>query len=86
LPDSRRSSQRVAQSVEVKRYQDRVGRSLTVSPDPIAGAVELAAVCRVYPDKETYALVAEARAGVPVGLGVAALQLATGRAQDESKD
>jgi hypothetical protein len=72
---------------EVKRYRSRVKPDSKGRPgDPVAAAEELAAVCVVYPDPDAYAALCEARPGIHVQLGVAAIQLAAGRADDAGKD
>jgi hypothetical protein len=72
---------------EVKRYRSRVKpNAKTGEPgDAVAAAEELASVCRVYPGEDEYAALLEARPGLHVQLGVAAIQLAAGRAEDAGK-
>jgi hypothetical protein len=79
---------RCAKPVELARYRDSVrpapdGRK---QPDHVKAGEQLATLCRVYPDDDTYAKVRDARPGIHLQLGVAALELATGREQAESKD
>jgi hypothetical protein len=63
--------------IEIKRYQSRLKKGRDgEEPDPIAAGQEVGAVCRIYPDDETWAKVLKARPGVVVALGVAALRLA----------
>lgn len=71
---------------ELKRYRDTVKTKRDGSlGDPIDAAIKVAAVCLVYPDKETFGRVIEARPGVDVQLGLAALKLASAKAEDEGK-
>jgi len=70
----------------VKRYQDRVrpkrdGRA----GDPQAAAEELATVCVCYPDKDVFEFMVDARPGLRVQCGLAALRLAVGREQELGK-
>lgn len=72
--------------IYVKRYQDRVkpkrdGRM----GDAQEAAEELAAVCVVYPGKEAFDAMVEARPGLRVQCGLAALKLAVGRESDLGK-
>jgi hypothetical protein len=77
----------VPKPAEVKRYRSRIKPDSKGRPgDAVAAAEELAAVCRVYPDDDTYAALCEARPGIHVQLGVAAIQLAAGQAEDQGKD
>jgi hypothetical protein len=77
---------RCPKPVEVKRYRDRVKPKKDGSPgDSLGGALELAAVCRVYPDADTYAALLEARPGVDAQLGLLAIQLSAGKAEAAGK-
>jgi hypothetical protein len=77
---------RTPKGPEIKRYRDRVkDKGNGKSGDPIAAAIELAAVCRVYPPKEAYDLILEARPGIDTQIGVEALKLASGKAASEGK-
>jgi len=70
----------------MKRYRDMCKTKNEKHPDYIAAAEMLAAVCRVYPpEQDDYKKVLDARPGVHVQLGVAAMKLGSGREQDESK-
>jgi hypothetical protein len=75
---------------EMKRYQSRIKPHETrhgkpVTPDYAEAASELASVCLVYPDADTYERLCTARPGLAVQLGVAAVKLSTGQAEDEGK-
>lgn len=77
---------KAAYAIALQRYRDSVkaqgdGRT----PDYVKAGEQLASLCVVYPDADTYAKVREARPGVHLQLGMAALELATGRAQAEGK-
>lgn len=77
---------RTPKPAEVKRYRDRVKPDRKGNPPDYAEhGAELAAVCLLYPDKETYAKLCEARSGLPVQLGTAALELATGAESEAGK-
>ena len=76
---------RTPRPVEVKRYRDSVRPKGDKAPDAAAAAEQLAAVCRIYPDAETLAKMAEARPGLNVQLGVAAVGLAMGAEAAEGK-
>lgn len=77
---------RAPTTLEIKRYRDRVKPRKDGKPgDPVAAAEEIASVCRVYPDADTYAQVLEARPGVHIQLGLEVMKLATGRAQEDAK-
>lgn len=70
----------------MKRYRDMCKTKNEKSADYIGAAEMLAAVCRVYPiEQEDYKKIVDARPGVHVQLGVAAMKLGSGREQDESK-
>ena len=68
---------------EIKRFQ---ARTKGKDPDVVAAATELAEACLLYPQGEAYAQLVEARPGLPVQLGTAAIRLATGQAEAEGKD
>lgn len=73
--------------LELKRYRARVQPRKDGKPvDAVGAAEEIASVCQVYPEKDTYALVLDARPGLHVQLGLAVLRLATGKAEEEGKD
>jgi hypothetical protein len=77
---------RCPKPIELKRYRDTVKTKKDGTPgDPIGAAIMVGGVCRVYPDAETFAKVLEARPGVDVQLGLAALKLASAKAEDEGK-
>lgn len=77
---------RTPKSPEIKRYRDRVkDKGNGKAGDQVAAAIELAAVCRIYPPKEAYDLILEARPGIDTQLGVEALKLASGKASSEGK-
>ncbi len=69
---------------EIKRYRDRI-RKDGGKGDPVAAAEEIAAVCRVYPDADTYKAMLDARPGIHVQLGVEAVKLASGQADADQK-
>jgi hypothetical protein len=73
---------RCPSSAEFKRYRARLKEK---NPDPIKAAEELGTSCRVYPDATAFETLLAARAGILTQLGVAAVQLATGRAVEEGK-
>lgn len=75
---------------QLKRFRDRTtphkdGRNREVQPDTVKAAEELVAVCLVYPDKDAYERMCQARAGLPVSLGAAAVKLAVGVEEAEGK-
>lgn len=79
---------RCPKPVEFKRFQDRV-RPKNVDGmlgDTAMATAEIGAVCQVYPvDADIRAQLHEARPGLLVQLGGAALDLARGRAEAEGK-
>jgi hypothetical protein len=78
---------RAPRPVEVKRYRDSVKPNRKGDPpDYAAAATQLAAIVRVYPDKEVYEAMCEACPGLPVQLGTAALELVTARDAAAGKD
>ena len=81
---------RTPKPIEIKRYQDmgaKAKRDGGVNVEAaIAAAKALTAVVLVYPDKETFARMVEARPQLDCDVGLAALKLAKGKAADEGKD
>jgi hypothetical protein len=73
---------RCATPVEVKKFQDRLRED---KPDHAAAAREVGAVCRVYPDADTWANLIAARPIVAVQAGTAALTLASGKIREAGK-
>jgi hypothetical protein len=68
---------------EVKRYQDRIKRDKSATAE---AAEEIGKVAVIYPsDPDVVAKLYDSRPGLPVQLGVAALNLATGKDADEGK-
>jgi hypothetical protein len=73
-----------------KRYRERI-RPRTGANGKIeigdlnAAAEELASVCRVYPDDETYARMLEKRPGIHAQLGRAAADLASAAEEELAK-
>jgi hypothetical protein len=55
-------------------------------PDGFAAHEELASVCVVYPERETYAKLCDALGGLHLQVGVAAAKLAEGKKAEEGKD
>jgi len=79
---------RVPKPAELKRYRARI-KHRDGQVDVVAAneaAEELAASCLVYPDKEIFAAMCEARPGLKAQLGSRASQLAAGKAAEEEKD
>lgn len=78
---------RCPKPVEMKRFRDQVRphKKTGELPDSIGPAEVLATVCLVYPDRETYAKMCEARPGISVTIGGMAVSLATGRDEAEGK-
>ena len=74
---------RCASDAEVKRYQDRLREE---KPDLAGAAREVGALCRKYPDAETWAKLIAARPIVSVQVGTAALNLAAGKIRTAGKD
>jgi hypothetical protein len=70
---------------EIKRYRDQVQGRKGGEPNYALGAETLGACCLVYPDKETFEKVGAARPGACSALGLAALKLATAKADDDAK-
>lgn len=77
---------RCPKPVELKRFRVRVTpKNDKDKPDAAEAAAELAAVCRIYPDADTYARLCDARPGLATQLGSKAVDLATGKAESEGK-
>lgn len=77
---------RTPKSVEMKRYRARV-KGADKNPElAVQAAVELAKVCLVYPDGETFARMAEARPNLEVDAGALALNLCISARQAEGKE
>jgi hypothetical protein len=78
---------RCPKPAEIKRFRDRVTpKHEKHTPDTAAAAEELAAVCRIFPDKDAYATLCAARGGLAVQLGAKAMGLAIGKDDAEGKD
>lgn len=78
---------RCPKPAELKRYRVRVTpKHEKDHPDTAAAAEELADICRIYPDKDTYTKLCAARPGLAVQLGARAVNLATGKSEAEGKD
>lgn len=82
---------RAPKSGELKRYRDRLRpqkdrRNREIEPDAFGAAEELAEVCLVYPDKETYERLLVARPAAAMQLGVIASRLGSGKEEDAGKD
>jgi hypothetical protein len=72
--------------VELKRYRSRITpKDQKHVPDYTTAAEELAETCLVYPEREAFAKVCEARPGLKVQLGVLASDLGVGKAEREGK-
>jgi hypothetical protein len=77
---------RCPKPAEVKRFRARLKpKHEKDHPDQFAAAEELAAACRIYPDKETYDKLCVARAGIAGQLSGEAMKLATGKEEAEGK-
>lgn len=77
---------RAPKPAELKRFRTRVTpKHEKDRPDSGAAAEELAAVCVIFPDAETYARLCTARPGLAVQLGSKAVDLATGKVEAEGK-
>jgi hypothetical protein len=81
---------RTPKPAEMKRYRDGCKPDKNGRSDALGPAILLAEICRVYPPRDEdgtalYARVCEARPGVNVQLGVLAVKLAAGKAEDEGK-
>ena len=74
---------------EIKRFRDRLKKSSRdndgKSVDYEGACEEIGACCRVYPDDETYKRLLDARPGIHVPLGAAAVALAGVREAAEGK-
>lgn len=66
----------------LKVYKDRLREA---KPNPTKAAEEIGLACLVYPDKETFASLDEARPGMSTEVGLAALKLATSREAAEGE-
>lgn len=81
---------RCPKPVDIKRFRDEVTptkdhRNREVPADREAACERLARVCLVYPDKDTFARLCEARPGIAVQLGGEAVKLAVGVEESEGK-
>ncbi len=81
---------RVPNPNQMKRYRSRVkpgkdSRNRDKDIDYEGAAAELGESCRVYPDKETFDRLCEARPGLLVQVGLRALELGTGEEEAEGK-
>ncbi len=78
---------RAPKDAEIKRYRAGLkvkdGQLDTAASN--AAAEQLGAVCVVYPDKETFAKMCEARAALKSQVGARASALSTGKAAEEGK-
>lgn len=78
---------RCPSSPEMKRFRSRVKPTKGDKPvDYVAPTEELALTCLVYPDRETFEKVCEARPGLMMQVGTAALKLGTAEADAAGKD
>lgn len=78
---------RCPRPAELKRFRSRVTpKHEKDHPDTAAAAEELAATCRVYPEKDVYEKLCTARPGLAAQLGGEAIKLATGRNEAEGKN
>lgn len=74
---------RTPKKAEVKRYQDRIKRDKSATAE---AAEEIGKTAIIYPsDPEIVARLLDTRPGLPVQLGVAALNLATGKDAEAGK-
>ncbi len=84
---------RCPKPAEMKRYRDRTKVQLAnpgqrkppAAPDLVAAAEELALVCLIYPSREAFEAMCEARPGLCAQAGVMAAELALGKQDEESK-
>lgn len=77
---------RAPKQVELKRYRDMVKpRKNGEQGDSVAAAEALASLCLLYPDRETFAKICDARPGVHAQSGATAIQLAVGKSSEEAK-
>lgn len=82
-----RVATRTPKPEEIKRYRSRIRpKKMGDMPNVQDGAAELAAVTRVYPDDDAWALVLAQRPGLDTQLGLKAAQLAAGSEEEEGKD
>lgn len=67
----------------VKRYRARIKPDKQGRPgDAVAAAQEVVGVCLIYPDKDTFEKLVEARPGIDTQLGTAALNLAAAEEEE----
>jgi hypothetical protein len=78
---------RTPKPAEAKRYRARVKTQpgSKHAPDYVVAAEELAETCLVYPTKELYERLVEARPGLATQVGLKALELSTGVEEAEGK-
>jgi len=78
---------RAPKAAEFKRYKERIKSRRDGTPgDPVFAADELGECTRVYPDKETFSKMLEARPGLTTPMGVASSNMGTGRADESGKE
>lgn len=70
---------------QMKRYRDTIKVKKDGPGDAIHAAEQLATVCRVYPDDETYRKMCAAFPGIHLKLGIRAVKLAEGESESEGK-
>lgn len=71
--------------MEHKRFTDSTAKKGAETPEYIKAAEQLAAVCVVYPPKDTYEKMCEECPGIKVPIGVAAANLAGAQLIDAAK-
>lgn len=81
---------RCPKPAELKRFRESIlpskdSRNRETTPDKIGATEQLARACLVYPDKEVFARMCEARSGIAVQLGGQAVALAVGIEESEGK-
>ncbi len=76
---------RVPNRAELKRYRDMLKPDKQGRSDAVAAAILIGKACLIYPAPDVFDAVLEARPGVDVQLGVAAVNLAAARASEEGK-
>ncbi len=82
-----RVATRTPKPEEIKRYRSRIRpKKMGEMPNLHDGAAELAAVTRVYPNDEAWALVLSQRPGLDTQLGLKAANLASGSEEEAGKD
>lgn len=74
---------RTPKPAEVARYRDRLKVD---KADTAKAAEELGAACRIYPDKDVLEKIVARRSVVKSQMGVVAMSLAVGTAEEEGKD